>query len=163
MKTIEMEIVLSHYFNHRQNLIVPNVSWSYFMHELDLLILSRAGYAREIEIKVSMSDLKRESFKHHNHESRKIRQLYFAISENVFKHKDFTLDLIPERAGLLVIEKNPKAKPNEFKIYNYRVTEHRKAKIDINAEKWQEKDITNVTRLGAMRIWTLKKQLFRRM
>lgn len=158
METAEMEVKLAHYFNYRQNLIVPNVWWSYFNHEVDLLVLSKAGYAREIEIKISKQDLKKDKQKLHNHTSSRIRQLYFAIPEEIYD--DSTLEHIPGRAGLLIVEKGGYPKP--FQLYNYHVRIIRKAKINRYAEKWTEKEIADIARLGAMRIWGLKKMLIQR-
>jgi len=57
--TPEMEIALVRFFNYRTNLIVPNVHWGMNMHECDLLMVSKAGYCTEIEIKVTRADIKR--------------------------------------------------------------------------------------------------------
>lgn len=66
MKTIELEIAIMEYFGIRQNLIVPNVSWGMNgLHECDVLILSKAGYATEVEIKISKPDLLKDRDKKH--------------------------------------------------------------------------------------------------
>ena len=83
MKTLDIEIKMMQHLNIRQNIIVPNVSWGMYiggkiMHECDLLMLSSSGYATEIDIKVSKSDLLK---------------------------KDVALNCIPERAGLYTLEK----------------------------------------------------------
>ena len=60
--TLEMETLLMNHFNYLQNIIVPNVSNGIFhkehgwLHECDLLVLSKANYATEIEIKISKAD-----------------------------------------------------------------------------------------------------------
>ena len=53
MKTIEMEVALMKHFGIRQNIIVPNVSWSFLNYEADLVVLTKSNYATEIEIKIS--------------------------------------------------------------------------------------------------------------
>jgi hypothetical protein len=69
MKTIEMEYYLARYFDWRRNVIVPNVSWGlwydrrYSGYEKDLFIVSECGYATEVEIKISKSDLAKEKYK----------------------------------------------------------------------------------------------------
>ena len=75
MTAKEMELHISRYFDLRQNIIVPNISWGMGLHECDLLILSRAGYATEIEIKISAADLRKDSKKKHEHLSNKIKYL----------------------------------------------------------------------------------------
>ena len=67
--TPEMECRLADYFGYRKNLIVPNVYWGLDMHECDLLVLSQAGYATEIEIKISIADLRADAKKVHGHRS----------------------------------------------------------------------------------------------
>jgi len=61
--TPEMECALAGWFDYRQNLIVPCVYWGvgYYTHECDLLIVSRAGYVTEVEIKISRSDLRADA------------------------------------------------------------------------------------------------------
>ena len=95
-----MELVLSSYFNSRTNLIVPNVSWGLNLHECDLLIVTPAGYAWEVEIKTTKYDLIRDGEKIHKHGSKKIKYLYFAIPEYLLEWQDH----IPVRAGILVVK-----------------------------------------------------------
>ena len=57
MKAIDIELAVSNYLNPRTNLIVPNVHWGMCLHECDLLVITRSGYAWEVEIKVSRVDL----------------------------------------------------------------------------------------------------------
>lgn len=158
-KTLDMEVAVSNYFSPRQNLIVPNVSWGMFRHEVDLCVLSPAGYAREIEIKVSRSDLIKDKEKRHGHDEPMIKYLYFAIPE----HLEKDIEHIPERAGVLIVKWN---KP--FKAYGYTNTRMeagwwsckkvREPKIQYN-RKWLEHEYNSLLRLGAMRIWGLKEKL----
>ena len=60
--TLEVELSLMKHFNFRENVIVNGVHWGMVingkpLHECDLLILSKANYATEVEIKISKSDL----------------------------------------------------------------------------------------------------------
>ena len=64
--TLEMEVHLSSFLNFRTNIVVPNVSWGMFSHECDLIRLTPSGYCSEIEIKVSLADLKKDQEKRHN-------------------------------------------------------------------------------------------------
>ena len=55
----EIEVVVAQYFDPRRNVIVPNVWWGWGLrHECDLVVMTKTGYAYEVEIKVSRSDLK---------------------------------------------------------------------------------------------------------
>jgi hypothetical protein len=71
-------------FNYRRGLLVPNVYTGLNLrHECDLLYVTGAGVAHEIEIKTSKSDLKRDLSKPHGHVSDKIKYLWFAVPEDL--------------------------------------------------------------------------------
>ena len=137
-----MEIALSRYFNPRKNLIVPNVFWGMFSYEVDLLVVSKSGYATEIEIKVSKQDLIKDKKKRHGHDSYKIKYLYFAIPSYL---KDFT-EHIPEKAGIIIVSDN------------YFCQRIRKPRIN-HQYKFTEQELFKVARLGAIRIWGLKQKI----
>ena len=148
MKTVEMEIHLAKHFNIRTHLIVPNVSWGLSIHECDLLILSKAGYATEIEIKISKADLKKDKFKSHGHLSKKIKNFYYAVPEKIAI--EYVEEHVPERAGIIVV--NAKGR---CKIV-------RKCIVNKDAIKFSEKDRYKMARLGALRIWNLKKNVVKK-
>lgn len=56
----QIELGLAQYFNFRNNVIVPNVSWGLLNHEADLLILNKSGYLTEIEIKRTPSQYEKD-------------------------------------------------------------------------------------------------------
>ena len=139
--TKEIELALALFFDKRKNIIVPNVSWGIFKYELDLCVLdSKSFYAKEIEIKISKSDLKADTKKKHCHENNMIKYLYFAMP---YKMKDYD-ELVPENAGILLITEKGK------------VITHRKPKVNKNAKKWEYKDAYKLARLGVMRFWNLR-------
>lgn len=155
--TLEMEVVLSEYLNFRKNIVVPNVSWGMFSHECDLIRLTPAGYCSEIEIKISLADLKKDAQKRHKHidgggyRENKIKYLYFAIPEYLEKH----IDLIPDRAGVLIVKE---IKKDWWPAPELRVYETRKPEIQSNY-KFTEKQRFRLLELMALRIWGLKKKL----
>ena len=142
----KIEIAVARHFNPRMNLIVPNIFWGLgFNYELDLIIVTQSNYAWEVEIKISISDLKAEKKKNcFAHCSNKIRRLYFAIPDYI--QKDAIL-LIPDKAGLLTVDRN------------LRVGIIRAPKINKTARKLSETEIKKVSELAAMRIWFLKEKL----
>ena len=148
MKTLDIEIAVMKEFNPRVNLIVPNISFGLGLHECDLLILTRAGYATEIEIKVSRKDLIQDKKKPHSHYSQKIGKLYFAIPEELMS----CIDHIPSRAGIIkIVTENGK---------NYcRFVRNAE---QVNKYKFSDKEKLKMAHLGAMRILTLKKVIKRR-
>lgn len=141
MKTFEVEKKVVNYLDPRKFVIVPNVSWSMFNYELDLCALDFATlYAREIEIKISKSDLKRDADKKHCHDSNLIKYLYFAMPEYM---KD-CVDLVPERAGILLVWER-----------SHRAFVFRKPTPNPNAQKWTVEQAYKLARLGTMRFWDL--------
>ncbi len=143
LKTPEIELALANHLNIRANIIVPNIHWGLLPYEVDLLVLSSKGYATEIEIKVSVSDLKADKLKKHDHSSNLIKRLFFAMPLKMQEH----IKHVPAKAGILFVD-------------DYgRVREHRKAKLNTAARKLTEKEIYQVLRLGNMRTWTLRKKL----
>lgn len=141
---LEIEKACAVIWGWRQNMIVPNISWGAGIHECDLLVLSKAGWATEIEIKVSRSDLKKDAEKKHGHDSKKIKYLYFAIPDKLLN----CIEFIPERAGIIAVYDNGS--------YGFRATVHRQPEANKEATKWTDKDRSNLGRLGCMRIWQLK-------
>lgn len=141
MTTWEIVYAISRKFNYRQNLIVPNISWGFFIHECDVFIVTKSGYAIEVEIKITKSDLIKDKRKTHGHRSNKIKRLYFAIPEKMIKH----IEHIPQRAGIITV--NPHG----------RCTVIRKPVINTNAIKLTDQEKFMVARLGALRIWGLQQ------
>jgi len=148
MKTLDIEIALAQYFNPRTNLMIPNVHWGFSIHECDMLVMSAAGYLSEVEIKVSLSDLKKDKKKEHGHEDDRIKCFYFAMPKKLLKHSD----LVPERAGILSVDYSPT--PGHYKIFL-----ERGAVINKKAPKMRIGEMYELARLGALRIWTLKRKI----
>lgn len=172
MKTLQMELALMLYFDFRRNIIVTNVSdiSQLVRTEADLLIVTKAGYATSIEIKVSKSDLIADKKKHYmkhiynmhredhpqfgilndhylNVYFKGIKEKYYAVPEEL---KDFALENIPDWCGLLTVsEKN-----NGILSVKYA----RFAK-KLFPEKWDDKKLFHLMHLGCMRIFTLKNKL----
>ena len=143
MLTTEIETAVTQYFNPRVNLIVPNVSWGFFIHECDLLIITKHGYAYEVEIKISKHDIHQDKRKVHHHNSRRIKKLYFAIPEDLLPH----ISEIPERAGIITVNERKRCK------------QVREAQI-MNKYKFSDYEKFMVARLGTMRFWKLRGLIF---
>ena len=143
---LEVEIRLMEFFGVRQNVIVPNVSWGFpGLHECDLLILSSNNYACEVEIKVSKSDLLADVKKRHGHYNNLIARFFFAVP---FELGGQALEVIPPRAGLIVVERDRQA------------LIVRNCKRNMMAKKWDDKQRSKLLHLGNMRILGLKKKIF---
>lgn len=90
----EIEVALAEHFNYIKNVIAFNVNgWSGVLpifHECDMLVLSKAGFLTEIEIKRSYSDFLADFKKNHHHESELIKYFYYAVPESILeKARDF--------------------------------------------------------------------------
>lgn len=156
MTCLDIEIAIARYYGTRQNMVVPNVSWGLGLHECDLLIVSGSGYATEIEIKVSKSDLKKDAEKRHGHKSARIKNLFFAVPKNLEPFIEF----IPEHAGIFICEEirgNP-----EYKRGTIVVTMLRPCTSTPGAKPLTEKELRQLGRLASMRIWSLKDTLKQR-
>jgi hypothetical protein len=155
MHSGHIEIAVAELFNFRLNIIVPNVYWGLGLkHECDMIVVSPAGFATEIEIKISRSDFKAD-FKKNNekygsgdlkgwgHYSSKIKKFYYAVPHDLNIE-----DLLPPRTGLI-------------KVYNF----HRAkiiypAKVNHEARRLNKDEIDKLLHLGCMRIWSLKQSLY---
>ena len=148
--TIEVEEAVARHFGYRQNIIVPNISWGFYIHECDLLVVRKSGHVLEVEIKVSKADLIKDQKKGHGHVDRheRIREFWFAIPE----YMENCIESIPERAGILLVYMN------EWN-HHYCCKTLRSPKINTKARKLEENEVLMVARLGTMRIWGLKRKL----
>jgi len=147
VNSLDVELSVAHYFGIRSNIIIPNISWGMNIHECDLLILTSSNYAYEVEIKVSKSDLKKDTEKNHKHNSDKIKRLYFAVPEKLINEES-----IPDHAGILSI--------NESKYGALIAKLYRKPK-ERKVSPWSYMERYALLRLGCMRIWGLKAKIKR--
>lgn len=148
VNTAMMEVAIASHLDPMRKIILPNAYWGAGLyHECDLLVISGSGYATEIEIKISKSDLKKDSKKPHGHISKQklIKYLYFAVPEYLLPIEEY----VPERAGIMVVY---------YKYNRYRVRIDRKPKMQ-ECRKWTDAEIMNVLRLQSMRVWNLKRKL----
>ncbi len=139
-KTKGIEVAIAKHFDYRRNLIVPNVSWGLGLHECDVLIMSNHGFLTEIEIKVSLQDLKKDLKKSHGHNHKKIKYLYFAIPSKLAKH----IEYIPQKAGILVVN-------SKGKVFVLAKPQARPGAVALS-----QTEQFKMARLGAMRVWSLK-------
>lgn len=147
----QMETAIANLWDVRRHIIVPNISWGMKLHECDLLILTKANYAIEVEIKRSKADLKKDVEKAHAHQSKRIKELWFAIPEQLKS----CMDLIPEHAGIILVKK----RRTKSIIPQYRAIHQRLPVANKEAIKFSDAEAANLKRLGCMRIWSLKSTI----
>ena len=159
MKAEEVELAVSTLFGIRRSLIVPNVSWGFtgLYYEADVVVVTKSGYAKEVEIKVSKADLLKDAKKRHKHDCKHFRQLYFAIPKNLLQH----IDLIPERAGIIVCSIEDRAYSDGLKRRLYWARIEREAEVQKNVQKLDDRLRYELARLGTMRIFSLKEKILK--
>lgn len=141
----EIEIAVARFFNSRVCTIVPNVSWGLGLnYEADMVVLMSSGYAYEVEIKTSKSDIKADLKKCHGHNSRLFRRLYFAVPDYLANDGN-----IPQKAGIISVYRDDFG-GNQCKII-------RQPTINKIAIKFSPEKREKLLHLGCMRIWSLKE------
>lgn len=162
MTTSEMEKLIYWYFKDSSLVIVPKISgnnwwfdsetmlWKNIVnHECDMLIVSKNQYLTEVEIKISLSDLRADFKKEHQHKDENIKNFYYAFPEEM---KDKAIKLIPEKAGILIA-----VKKHLNSGYEYRDIEcYRKPKINKEAKPINDIVLSRIYRLGYLRYWNYR-------
>ena len=160
MNTSEMEKLIYTYFESGSLAIIPKVTknngwldpeimiWKNIVnHECDMLIVSKNRYLTEVEIKISLSDLKADFKKKHQHKDENIKNFYYAFPEEM---KDKALELIPKDCGILIAVKKECGIP-------YRKIEcYRKPKINKKAKPINDIVLSRIYRLGYLRYWNYR-------
>ena len=150
IKTIEIEESLARFFDVRKCIMVPNISWGFhFGHEMDLFVLKSSGYAVEVEIKISVSDFRADFKKGHHHESRFIREFFYAMPIEIY---NMVKDEIPVHAGVITCERNK----TTGVVFSHL---KKSAKANTKSIKLSTEDKLKIGRLAAMRIFSLKKKI----
>ena len=145
-----MEIAVSELIGYRQHTIVPNVYWGlYLQHECDLLVLDQNNRFTEVEIKVSLYDLKQDFKKPHGHSAKFISRLIYAVPIEL---EQKACELVPKDCGIITVRFDEHSK--KFVASWLRQCRHKK-----NIAKPSDDIINKFYQLGCMRIWTLKKHL----
>ena len=72
-------------FAQRKNwMVIPNVSWGFLRYEADMLVITKAKFCTEIEVKVSMSDWKQDFAKRkHKIPDNRIKYQYYAAPKTL--------------------------------------------------------------------------------
>lgn len=142
-----IECAVANLFDFRKYIIVPNVSHGWdISHEADLLAVYD-NKVTEIEVKISLSDLKAD-FKKPKHISalflKNIGRLIYAIPIEIY---DKAVEIIPKQYGIITIKWNG---------YRYEAQWQRQARHRKDYKGISDNQLINLLRLGCMRIWSLK-------
>lgn len=131
-------------FNWQRNIIVPNVGYGMNIHECDLLIVTKSGYATEVECKVTVADMKADLKKPHGHRSGKIKRLFYAFPVAI---EEKCTVLVPEGAGIIVLVAGGWAEVR------------RSAPVNRSARCFSPDEMLHLAHLGTMRIWEMMRVL----
>lgn len=145
-----MECAVANLIGYRANTIVPNVSHGlYLNHECDLLVLDKNNRFTEVEIKISMSDLKADFKKRHAHKATYISRLVYAIPHDLL---DKSMAIIPKEFGIIAVKWIQYNDGGYWQAEWVRMVRHNKLTPTPPATI-----INKFYQLGCMRIWSLKK------
>jgi len=145
-------------FDFGRYAVVPNIGWGLGLnHEPDLLCLSKTGIFHEVEIKVTMADLKTDKDKWHNHYARFVKHLWFAIPDIL--DIDKVLNEIPDYAGLVQVSTYYNEYPYNQKYSRQKYLTHiiRKPRPKLRKGVFtdpKQDTIIKFLRLGVLRMWT---------
>ena len=77
------------------------------MYEADLLIITRTKRVMEVEIKISLEDMKRDLKKKILHDHKMIHMVYYAFPKALYEEYKETINgLVPSFAGIMSINEN---------------------------------------------------------
>lgn len=148
INTAEIELAVSRLFDIRRHVIIPNLSYGFHGgHEKDIFAISSSNYGKEVEIKISVSDFRADFKKSHHHESKYVKEFYYAFPIEIYEK---VKDEVPLHAGVIICERN------KYSVYAKII---KKAKINTKAIKLTDKDMITIGRLASMRIWSLKNTI----
>ena len=159
----DIQLAVSYRHVYRHELVVPNVlmGWG----ECDLLAVSLAGYLTEYEIKISLSDLKREWEKYRWDMSKPYcNEAHLSFSEAVKNYwivvPDWLVEkaapLIPEHsgAGLMSVGSEPHEYPPAFRGMRP-LLKIRNPKVNRKATKITPEACVKLGRKGMKKYWNV--------
>lgn len=137
------EEVVARIFPIPRHICVSNVSWSMLPYEADLIAVTNSGYMIEVEIKVSLADLKRDAAKskwRYPAFDNLVSRFYYAMPDDLWQ-KIAAKEAVPEWAGVIVIS------ADGFATVAREAT-RRQARALTNVERF------NLARVGSFRAWS---------
>lgn len=158
---LDIELALAEEFSWKRNVIVFNVNGLSgklpIFHECDMLVMTKAGYLTEIEIKRSFTDFCNEFKKRHHHESYgpDIKEFWYCVPQG-------TLQKVKEKlsengwcpSGIITYDEKLNLRYNLFPDIPNSVRLFSDSPRPLSLEQQLE-----LARLGAMRQITLRKKI----
>lgn len=136
--TEQIEAALFNHFFLQSDLVTFRISGcsGIINHECDCLIINKNGYLVEYEIKISLSDLKKDLQKPHQHKDNRLRAVNFIVPCFLEKH---AFEILPEHFGIWVCRDL------------YTIERKRRAKINSNASPLTDKEKLKFFRLDGLK------------
>lgn len=139
-----IRFALARYFNYLDHLMMTE--WEIDGGIADMLFISRAGYATEIEIKISVSDWKADQNKgKFDRERPHVARFFYAVPEELADKVPVT---IPSYAGILIVRSG-----KGLKYHSFDQVREIRAAIRRKAQKISEQEITRLYRSAYYRFW----------
>lgn len=152
MNTTEIEYALTEEFFLKHKIVATGITKNnrIVSHECDLLTVNNNMFITEYEIKISLSDVKADLKKKHDHSCDKIVRTFFVLPLELV---DKAIEFIPEKFGVIGIEKVEFLKDCQKRIYEtgYRLRYKRQPKRNKNAIQITEYELMELYRLENMR------------
>lgn len=149
VQEIEDILIRLHAGGIRSNLCVPNVSWGMgIQYEADLLVVTKAGYCTEYEIKRSYADFLADMKKDESaHKAPWVYRFYYVIPESI---KDKVLKYFNNKGGELpgIISYDERGMIDICGGYPY---------VKGGRRMFLEEQL-KVAKLGTMRYWSLRNK-----
>jgi len=137
-------------FYCRRYVVIPNLSWGFLNHEADLIALSTSKILHEIEIKVSVADMKAELKKKHIHGDQRVSALWYAVQSEIAEQ---VKPMLPDRAGLVAVSVRYSSDWGR----NVFVTKIlKRPRLKNPTYKISAKEEYQLLRLGVMRMWSTR-------
>ena len=76
--------------------MIPNLSYGLLPYEADFVVISKAGYLTEVEIKRSWQDFKADFKKDHKHDAEQVYYFYYCVPESIV---DKVVDFLKAQYG----------------------------------------------------------------
>ena len=157
MTAKDITTALINYYDPRKVFIIPNVSWGWNIHECDLFVVNNNRFGYEIEIKISIADLKHDAVKNHQHMDKhnRIKYLWFAVTDEMIDKG--CQQYIPEGAGIFSVGyKKVRYNGADGKYFDVKVIRNPTAVP--NHRKITDEEMLSLGRLSMIRMCSLIKK-----
>lgn len=146
IEEIEIALYNSGIWNKRRDIMIPNLSWGLLNYEADFVVITKAGYLTEVEIKRSWEDFKADFKKKHNHDDKRVYMFYYCVPKSIVNRVEEYLKEYDFETAILTYDENG-------------IIERKNGWLSYKGGRklFIEEQLT-VARLGCMRLWNLKEK-----